>query len=296
MTARRSPSPPASTQPPPSRTCASTTRCGPAAGPSRIDRSAIFGLDCDLFITAGIQYQIDEAAAQQLRAGILIEASNAPTTPEADAILRDRRAGGADLLCAAGGMVLAYFEWVQDMQSFFWTEEAITADLERIMDGASADVLAMSEAKSVDLRGAAMMVAVDRGRRHPARPLSMTDRRAMAAAPGALGGRAPQAGARAFPERRPRFITQSGVEIDRVYTSGPARIRPTTRIGRPRYAFSPPDVARRPAGTRSTTWRFPASRRSRAASIPPGIAAGCGRCACSPASAPPRTPTSASRP
>ena len=63
---------------------------------------------------------------------------------------------------AAGGMVLAYFEWVQDVQSFFWTEQEITADLERIMDGAFGDVLAMSEAKSVDLRGAAMMVAVER--------------------------------------------------------------------------------------------------------------------------------------
>ena len=111
----------------------------------------------------GVQYQIDEAAAEQLRAGILIEASNAPTTPEADAILRDRDVLVVpDILCAAGGMVLAYFEWVQDMQSFFWTEEAIAADLERIMDGAFGDVLAMSEAKSVDLRGAAMMVAVDR--------------------------------------------------------------------------------------------------------------------------------------
>ena len=155
--------PPASTQPPPSPTCTSTTPCGTCAGAERIDRSAIFGLDCDLFITAGIQYQIDEAAAQQLRAGILIEASNAPTTPEADAILRERDVLVVpDLLCAAGGMVLAYFEWVQDMQSFFWTEEAISADLERIMDGAFSDVLAMSEAKSVDLRGAAMMVAVDR--------------------------------------------------------------------------------------------------------------------------------------
>ena len=138
-----------------------TVRDMPGAEP--IDRSAIFGVDCDLFITAGIQYQIDEAAAEQLRAGILIEASNAPTTPEADAILHDRDVLVVpDLLCAAGGMVLAYFEWVQDMQSFFWTEEAISADLERIMDGAFGDVLAMSEAKSVDLRGAAMMVAVDR--------------------------------------------------------------------------------------------------------------------------------------
>jgi glutamate dehydrogenase (NAD(P)+) len=59
-------------------------------------------------------------------------------------------------------MVLAYFEWVQDMQSFFWTEQEITGDLERIMDGAFADVLAMSQEQSVDLRGAAMMVAVER--------------------------------------------------------------------------------------------------------------------------------------
>ena len=128
-----------------------------------IDRSTIFGLDCDLFVSAGIQYQIDEAAAEQLRAGILIEAGNAPTTPAADAILRQRDVLVVpDLLCAAGGMVLAYFEWVQDMQSFFWTEEEITGDLERIMDGAFNDVLAMSETKSVDLRGAAMMVAVER--------------------------------------------------------------------------------------------------------------------------------------
>jgi glutamate dehydrogenase (NAD(P)+) len=128
-----------------------------------IDRSSIFGVECDLFITAGVQYQIDDSAAEQLKAGILIEAGNATTTPEADATLHDRDVLVVpDLLCAAGGMVLAYFEWVQDMQSFFWTEQEITGDLERIMDGAFADVLAMSQAQSVDLRGAAMMVAVER--------------------------------------------------------------------------------------------------------------------------------------
>jgi glutamate dehydrogenase (NAD(P)+) len=138
-----------------------TVRELPGAEP--IDRSTIFGTDCDLFISAGIQYQIDEAAAEQMQAGVLVEAGNAPTTPAADAILRDRGVLVVpDILGAAGGMVLAYFEWVQDVQSFFWTEEEIREDLERIMDGAFADVLAMSEAKSVDLRGAAMMVAVDR--------------------------------------------------------------------------------------------------------------------------------------
>jgi glutamate dehydrogenase (NAD(P)+) len=67
-----------------------------------------------------------------------------------------------DILAAAGGLVLAYFEWVQDIQAFFWTEEQINGELERIMDDAFADVMAMSRSHKVDLRGAAMMVAVQR--------------------------------------------------------------------------------------------------------------------------------------
>jgi glutamate dehydrogenase (NAD(P)+) len=58
--------------------------------------------------------------------------------------------------------VLGYFEWVQDMQAFFWTEAEIAAELDRTMDGAMAGVMAMADRKSVDLRGAAMMVAVGR--------------------------------------------------------------------------------------------------------------------------------------
>jgi glutamate dehydrogenase (NAD(P)+) len=93
----------------------------------------------------------------------VVEASNSPITPEADGRLQERGILVVpDILCTAGSLVLAYFEWVQDMQAFFWTEAEIVGELERIMDVAFADVLAMSEAKSVDLRGAAMMVAVDR--------------------------------------------------------------------------------------------------------------------------------------
>jgi glutamate dehydrogenase (NAD(P)+) len=128
-----------------------------------IDRQAAFGLDCDILVSAGVQYQIDQAEAEQIKARILVEAGNSPTTPEADAHLRDRGVLVVpDILCTAGAMVLAYFEWVQDMQAFFWAEDEVAGELERIMDGAFADVLAMSHAKSVDLRGAAMMVAVDR--------------------------------------------------------------------------------------------------------------------------------------
>jgi glutamate dehydrogenase (NAD(P)+) len=132
-------------------------------GATPIDRTAAFGVGCDIVVSAGVQYQIDEAAAEQIKASILVEAGNSTTTPEADAALRDRGVLVVpDILCTAGSMVLAYFEWVQDMQAFFWTDEEIAAEQARIMDGAFADVLSMSEAKSVDLRGAAMMVAVER--------------------------------------------------------------------------------------------------------------------------------------
>ena len=85
------------------------------------------------------------------------------------------------------------------------------------MDGAFADVLAMSEAKSVDLRGAAMMVAVERGRRHhPARPLPMTDRTRWRQHQERWEAERLKPALERSPERRPRFITQSGVEIDRI--------------------------------------------------------------------------------
>jgi glutamate dehydrogenase (NAD(P)+) len=132
-------------------------------GAEPIERAALFSLDCDILVSAGVQYQLDRVVAEQIRAGIVVEASNSPTTPEADEVLRDRGVLVVpDILCTAGSMVLAYFEWVQDMQSFFWTDAEVVAELERIMDLAFADVLAMSEASSVDLRGAAMMVAVER--------------------------------------------------------------------------------------------------------------------------------------
>lgn len=138
-----------------------TVRGTPGATP--IERADIFGVECDIFVSAGVQHQLDAAAAEQLTAPVLVEAGNAPTTPDADAILRERNVlVMPDLLAAAGGMVLAYFEWVQDMQFFFWSEEQVTAELERIMDAAIDEVMAMSRSASVDLRGAAMMVAVNR--------------------------------------------------------------------------------------------------------------------------------------
>jgi glutamate dehydrogenase (NAD(P)+) len=128
-----------------------------------IERAAIFALDCAILVSAGVQYQITATEAGQVRASIVAEAGNSPTTPEADLVLGQRGIHVIpDILCTAGGMVLTYFEWVQDMQAFFWTDEEIAAELDRIMDTAYADVVAMSAAKGVDARSAAMMVAVGR--------------------------------------------------------------------------------------------------------------------------------------
>jgi glutamate dehydrogenase (NAD(P)+) len=128
-----------------------------------IDRADIFSTDCEILVSAGLQSQITGANADGIRARIVAEAATAPTTPEAHAILREHDIRVIpDILCTAGGMVLSYFEWVQDIQSFFWTDAQIAAELARVMDAARAEVVAMSEAKAVDLRGAAMMLAVER--------------------------------------------------------------------------------------------------------------------------------------
>ena len=132
-------------------------------GTEPIARADVFALACDILVSAGVQHQITVEVANTIRAGILAEAGNSPTTPEADAILRDRGVFVIpDILCTAGGMAVAYFEWVQDMQAFFWSEEEIAGQLDRIIDDAVAGVMVMSESRGVDMRGAAMMVAVGR--------------------------------------------------------------------------------------------------------------------------------------
>ncbi|HET8586401.1 MAG TPA: hypothetical protein VFM74_00860, partial [Candidatus Limnocylindria bacterium] len=128
-----------------------------------IDRDDLFGVECDILASAGLQSQITAANADTVSARIVAEAATAPTTPAAHAILRENGVRVIpDILCTAGGMVLSYFEWVQDIQSFFWTDAQIVEELDRVMDAAMDEVVEMSDAKSVDLRGAAMMVAVKR--------------------------------------------------------------------------------------------------------------------------------------
>jgi glutamate dehydrogenase (NAD(P)+) len=126
-------------------------------------KAELFGLECDLLVPAGLQGELTRTNADAVRARIVAEAANGATTPTADAILSDRGVVVIpDILCTAGGTVLGYFEWVQDMQAFFWSEKEITRQLDRIVDQAMSRVQDMAASEKIDLRGAALMVAVSR--------------------------------------------------------------------------------------------------------------------------------------
>ncbi len=129
----------------------------------RISNDELLTCACDVLVPAAVENQITAANAGGVQARIVVEGANGPTTPSADAILRERGVLVVpDILANAGGVTVSYFEWVQDLQSFFWSEEEINARLYRIMDRAFQAVLAMSLRERVDLRTAAYMLAVSK--------------------------------------------------------------------------------------------------------------------------------------
>ena len=132
-------------------------------GTEPVSNEEILALECDVLVPAALQGQITGANAGAVRARMVVEGANGPTTPDADAILGSR---GIllipDVLANAGGVTVSYFEWVQDIQSFFWSESQVNARLARILRRAFAEVWAASETHRVDLRTAAYLVGVAR--------------------------------------------------------------------------------------------------------------------------------------
>ena len=120
-------------------------------------------VDCDVLVPAAIGNQITSRNAAQVKARLIVEGANGPTTPEADKILQDRGVLLVpDILANAGGVTVSYFEWVQDLQSFFWSEHEVNQKLQAIMQRAFREVIGVAKDRHLPLRMAAYVQAVQR--------------------------------------------------------------------------------------------------------------------------------------
>ena len=129
-----------------------------------ISNEELLTVKCGILVPAALERQITEKNAANLQCRILAEGANGPTTPEADRILDQRREIFVipDILCNAGGVVVSYFEWVQDLQSFFWTETEVVDKLYRTLEAAYTQVLAMHRKQKISMRQAALALGIKR--------------------------------------------------------------------------------------------------------------------------------------
>ena len=132
-------------------------------GGEPISNTELLELPCDILVPAAIEGQITRTNAARIKARMLVEGANGPTTPDADEILNERGVLIVpDILANAGGVVVSYFEWVQDLSSLFWSEDEINERLEPIMVNAFRGVVRLAKEREVDLRTAALIYAVRR--------------------------------------------------------------------------------------------------------------------------------------
>jgi glutamate dehydrogenase (NAD(P)+) len=132
-------------------------------GAQAITNAELLELPCDVLIPAATSAQITVDNAARIQARVIVEGANGPTTPDADEILSDRGVLVVpDILANAGGVVVSYFEWVQDLQNFFWEEDEVNKRLTRIMRHSYGAVDAAMRAHKTDMRTAALVIGVKR--------------------------------------------------------------------------------------------------------------------------------------
>jgi glutamate dehydrogenase (NAD(P)+) len=131
----------------------------------RVDPKEFLELPCDILAPCAIDRVINETNAARIKCRILAEGANGPTSPEADTILEKRRDEVfviPDILCNAGGVIVSYFEWVQGLQAFMWSETEVTDKLFRIMEHSFMQVIRRAKRDDIPHRTAAMAIGVER--------------------------------------------------------------------------------------------------------------------------------------
>jgi len=132
-------------------------------GAESVSNAELLELDCDVLVPAALQNQLTDKNAGNVRARLVVEGANGPTSLEADAILRDRGVFVVpDVLANAGGVTVSYFEWVQDAQQLFWTEEEVNERLHKIQSNAFRATLDFALEKKVDMRTASLWRGIER--------------------------------------------------------------------------------------------------------------------------------------
>ena len=132
-------------------------------GTTFINNEELLGLACDVLIPAAMENQLTRSTAPNVKARLVAEGANGPTTPEADAIFADKNIIVIpDIMCNAGGVVASYFEWVQDLQNLFWEESDVTAKLERIMIRSFHDMDDTARRMNCSHRTAALVLGIGR--------------------------------------------------------------------------------------------------------------------------------------
>ncbi|HJP70296.1 MAG TPA: Glu/Leu/Phe/Val dehydrogenase [Candidatus Limnocylindria bacterium] len=134
-----------------------------APGTEPIDNDGLLSADVDLLVLAALEGQITANNADAVRARVIAEGANGPVTPDADPILADRGIVSVpDILCNSGGVIVSYFEWVQNLQSFAWPADQVAERLRQVINGAYDEVSSLRQRDGIDARLAAQAIAVAR--------------------------------------------------------------------------------------------------------------------------------------